>query len=255
MKWILKTLIVAALLAPTVHANFISSQFIHEPTDHWPDQWELPTGEWITNQWVTPLPYQRNIRYSFDNALDPWQPTYTGTDDPVLHPSDIVYPGTAFAWYDNDADFQGDGVARRFGLIGIDNRQGTDNVISGIQVVIDNWDHPNDWKHIWKEIIYFAGPGFEEEEQISVPDNYTTLEQTVMNEDLGDNWTVLNVAYKVYPNPPWEQMTIIVYVPPGSFILADEIHFATECVPEPASVTLLVLGGGALLALRRRKRR
>ena len=243
------TVAFAVLLSGAARADILVP-FQNEPVDHWPNQWELPTGEWITNDWVTQP-------YHFDNGLDPWQAKYQGTDDPVLYPSDVLYPGTAFVWFDNDADFQGDGVAKRFGLIGIDNRRGTDNVTSGIQFVIDNWDHPNEWKHIWKEILYFAGPGFEEEEQLSVPDNYTTLEQTVMNEDLGDNWAVLDVAYKVYPNPPWEQVTIIVRVPPGSFILADEIHFATECVvPEPASTLLTITGfGTALLALRRRRRR
>ena len=245
---------VVVLSAPSLLYAQAPGMFVNAPESNWPTGWQIPGGPVIENQWVTSPPYQRNILFSFDNALNLTQPTYSGTDDPVLHPSDVVYPGTAFTWFDNDAAFQSDGVARRFGLIGIDNRQGTDNVTSGLQFVIDNWDHPKDWKHIWKEIICFEGPYFEGEKQLSAPTGFTVLEQDVINEDLGDNWTVLDTAYKVYPNPPWEQVTLIVHVPAGSFILADEIHFATECVPEPTTMTLLTLGG-ALIAMRRRRKR
>jgi len=252
-----QVLVVAVCVAclPTATWGNGVGNFLNEPADYWPDQWELPTGQWITNDWVTDPPYQRNIHFTFDNGLDLWTPVYYGTDDGTLDPV-IVYPGTAFVWFDNDATFHFDGVARHFGLIGIDNRQGTDNVLSGIQVAIDNRDSPNEWKHLWKEIVFYAGPGFSEEEQLSVPDNFTVLDpQIVVYNDIGDNYMVLDVAYKVYPNPPWEQMTIIVHVPVGSVILVDEIHFATECVPEPATVTLALFGAGALAALRRRRRR
>lgn len=230
--------------------------FNYEPVDWWPDNWVLFDGTTVYNPWVTPKPYQRNIRYTFDNGDNPVQVIYQGYDDDKLQSSDYVEHSSNIQWFPDDVGFQAPGANPRFGLVGIDNRQETDNVTGWIKFHIDNWDSPNEWKHIWKEIIFTRSEGVEEDENVTLPPGFDLVggQVVIASKDLA-GYNFLAVAYKVWPNPPWEEILITVNVPAGGYVLLDEVHFATECVPEPASVTLALIGGTTLLVLRRRKRR
>ena len=54
------------------------------------------------------------------------------------------------------------------------------------------------------------------------------------------------------PNPQYEEMVNTITInDAGGKLLIDYMHIATECVPEPATLGLLLLGGMA--TLRRRK--
>ncbi|HUV38873.1 MAG TPA: PEP-CTERM sorting domain-containing protein, partial [Planctomycetota bacterium] len=144
---------------------------------------------------------------------------------------------------------------RRFGLVGIDNRDGNETIISGINFYVENLKIDNPCKHMWREMIIMADPNVGVVEQLSLPDNYTALDPVrVIALPLDDNFVIIDDAVKIFPHPPWEELITIVTVPAGSYILLDELHLATECIPEPATVTLGVLGAGTLLALRRRRR-
>ena len=79
--------------------------------------------------------------------------------------------------------------------------------------------------------------------------------QSVVFADLGDNYVITVDAVKIFPNPPWEHLTTVVQVPVGSYILIDELHLATECVPEPATMMLRATGAAGGLTLRRRRRK
>ena len=65
---------------------------------------------------------------------------------------------------------------------------------------------------------------------------------------------IVDDAVKIFPNPPWEELVTIVTVPVGSYIIIDELHLATECVPEPATMSLLALGGFGILRRRRNRK-
>ena len=230
--------------------------FNYEPVDWWPDNWVLFDGTAVYNPWVTSKPYQRNIRYTFDDGQNMFLPIYQGYDDNKLKPSDYVESTPNIQWFADDVGFGAAGGAVRFGLVGIDNRQGTDNVTGWIKCHIDNWDSPNEWKHIWKEIIFTKTQPVLEEENVTLPAGYDLVaEQVLMAAKDLEDYNFLAVGYKVWPNPPWEEIYLLAYVPAGGYILIDEVHFATECVPEPASATLVFLAAGSLLALRRRLRR
>ncbi len=62
----------------------------------------------------------------------------------------------------------------------------------------------------------------------------------------GDNWYHTTFLYEIVPNPNIETITI------SGTIMVDELVIDTICVPEPATMSLLVIGGIALL-IRRRK--
>ena len=59
-----------------------------------------------------------------------------------------------------------------------------------------------------------------------------------------DGWITLNYIWQISPNPEGERICIDLS---GSGGLVDYITVETCCVPEPATVTLLSLGGLALL--------
>jgi len=245
-------LAIVALGAASANAD----PFINPPETHWPDIWTID-GVPTVNEWMTEFPYQRNIRYTFDNSTVPLAPHYEGYDDPTLFPSDFVeVVGLNYFAVDPLG-------GARVGLYGIDNRQGSTDLEGYLLFHLDNWQEPRPWKHIWKEIIYIlsdptseAPKGAYLEENCTVPAGYDVKgAQTVVFDYLADDWFIEDWAVKVQPNCPWEEIIIRLHVPAGGYALIDDVHFATECVPEPATVTVLALGGGALAWWRRRRNR
>jgi hypothetical protein len=66
-----------------------------------------------------------------------------------------------------------------------------------------------------------------------------------VNVPLGGGWTESTFYFEIRPNPAQEQFFI------GGGIYVDELVVDTWCIPEPATLSLLALGGLAML--RRRK--
>ena len=107
-------------------------------------------------------------------------------------------------------------------------------------------------------MIYTASLGATVQELVQLPEGYNVVkEKLILQGVLPDNYTIEDVAWKVWPNPPHETIIISMNVPAGGYALIDTVHFATECVnppvPEPATMTLLALGLGAALLRRRMK--
>ena len=65
----------------------------------------------------------------------------------------------------------------------------------------------------------------------------------------GGSWYVYNYGRTIRPNPESEK--VVIKVPYCTVI--DQIVVDTECVPEPATMSLLILGGIGALVRRRRK--
>ena len=107
----------------------------------------------------------------------------------------------------------------------------------------------NDLKEIWLQITYAPVGVIRPPEIASLPD-YTALDL------IRDIPIPLDVAYRhatyrltIEPNPPHE---ILYLLPRICYLYIDEIVVDTRCVPEPASLAFLGLGGLVLLARRRR---
>ncbi len=209
-------------------------------------------------QWVTAFPYQRNILVGFDTDPHQWpdhvtSPTpgerkaltpdlvhHEGTDDPVLYPSDWIAgnvdPSTNgyTEWMPIDTETG----SNRKGILALHGSAGTT-----ITLVwhIDNWDRPYKEKHFYAEVEFYTTGNDGIDELISSTGQIETLDAHY--EVLADGWVRWWSWATLVPNPEWEQMVNTITFQEDGFLLMDYMHIATECVPEPASITLLGLIG------------
>ena len=70
----------------------------------------------------------------------------------------------------------------------------------------------------------------------------------------GGAYARYGMYYHIVPNPAWEEFELTFTVPAGEIMVVDRLHVATECIPEPTSLSLLGLAVAGLIARRRRKK-
>ncbi|MCK4293484.1 MAG: PEP-CTERM sorting domain-containing protein [Planctomycetes bacterium] len=118
-----------------------------------------------------------------------------------------------------------------------------------IDVIIDNDPTPLERKEITIELLW--APGEDLDPFLPETDPHVSVSpwgtREVSNEPQGGDWVLTTLKYVLYPNPPEEYITIT------GDILVDKLDITTECIPEPATMGLLGLGGLALLRIRRRR--
>jgi len=210
--------------------------------------------------WQTPFTYQRNIYWDFSvNPVGgPPGPlpgaVYEGWADPMLWESDYVY-------------FEGD-VVWNGGAIGLEGSAGYPS--SGDAVFhLDNFIEQNPVKHVYLEAtvinsvsLQFPGDSIAAETNwgpptLVLPTGYYEDESYwgYMWTDLGGEMWLLDMWFKIGPNPPWEDIILPFYVPEGEYVWIDDLHIATECVgavPIPGALWLLGSGLIGLVGLRRK---
>ena len=198
--------------------------------------------------WETQYPdYQRNIFLDF--SVNPVGASgsgipgaiYAGDDDAMLWGSDYVELSGAAVW-NEDLD-----------AVGIFDA--TADATGSITLYINNWDRDLPVKHIYEEFSWYTSALDGTTIQLpshEVADGYT----------LGEPWFEVSgipplvghhtgsYYIPVEPNPTWEKITINFIAKEGQSSYLKSMHVATECVPEPATLCLLGLGG---LLLRRKK--
>jgi hypothetical protein len=76
---------------------------------------------------------------------------------------------------------------------------------------------------------------------------YTEMDFTRSDTSLGNGWFSTVVKVDIWPNPLSEWITV------KGDIYIDEITIDTKCIPEPATLGLLI--GGAFMALRRKRKK
>lgn len=197
--------------------------------------------------WYTAFPYQRNIHLQF--AVNPVSPpgsgipgaVYEGTLDKTLLDSDYVTLDNV-AWFPI-------GTAPG-GSIGIDNSQGTDPLTGTALFHVDNTEDPNLLKNVWLEIGFNVGQGGSLTTDVQSPSGVASLIYGRATSSL------LNEEWQIQPNPLWENIAVAFTAPAGGYAFINDFHVATECIPEPSTLTLLccmfsAIGGFALFRRRR----
>jgi len=116
---------------------------------------------------------------------------------------------------------------------------------------IDNQPLALDYKEIWLQVTYYQAIGGVP--TIDVPGaQFVSSQTTLIEEDMmpGMGWYLDQSIWRIEPNPSHEQI-ILTGNPNGSVV--DQIVVDTYCVPEPASMVLLMLGSFAVFGKRRQR--
>jgi len=122
------------------------------------------------------------------------------------------------------------------------------------KVIIDIPNQPipreNDYKQLWIDVKYLGDVAF-----LWVADAVRGTQFTLVSQQTGQegNFKTLSQEWYIAPNPV-EEIIVIGFKGSAAGVPAvlDKICVSTECIPEPA--TLVILGAGAAIAIRRRKK-
>ncbi len=150
-----------------------------------------------------------------------------------------------------DANPYGDPLLTVVGSFPYTYWKATDNGHQGVWrledfMVIDmpNQNLPNPVELILLQITFSAGIG-REPEIVTLP-GYANL-QVINKQPMDDYYWHAVYAITIQPNPQSEQIFIL---PRDCTVYVDELVIDTICIPEPATLAMIALGG---LVLRRRK--
>lgn len=215
--------------------------------------------------WSTSYPYQRNIDWGF--STDPeGGPTgsgapgadYSGYDDPFLWDSDFVQFTGDVQWFDAAP---GTGTNPYSGVIGIDNRGGSEELSGTAVLHIDNWPIDRPIKHGWAEVDYATGGTGDLGTIwwiIDLPQGYSVTGWNFFDDrEIGTDPLIERVNFwaEIEPNPPWEEIVIEFTAPVGDFVFIDRFHIATECIPEPSTLVIWSLLALCSIGIGWRRRR
>jgi hypothetical protein len=131
----------------------------------------------------------------------------------------------------------------------IDSASGVWPLSGEIDIYIPNRQLPLDQKYIWIQLMWKQAnldpdPFLADEPIVGV----TPFDSMTMSRDDlrgREDWTHSQFKIEIQPNPDAEWITI------KGDILVDELIIETYCIPEPATIALLGIGG--LVTLTRRK--
>jgi len=225
---VLITLLFSMGLVTSTGKLAIANPFINPPEINAPD-------------WQTVFPYQRNIYWDFQVNPEGGPPGplpgahYEGWLDQHLWSSDYV-------------DLSGDVVWDGYNAIGIGGAGGG----SGEAIFhLDNLINTNPVKHVYLEAtVINSDPDYPESfwgpPYLRLPEGYTQHPDYwgyFWTEQENDTW-LLDMWFEITPNPSWEDVVLPFDVPNGKYVWIDDLHIATECVPEP--FTMLLLGSGLI---------
>lgn len=176
--------------------------------------------------------------WTFDAApADPYYIPPDIVDNPFGDPAIVDSYGGDSVWYDT---FEG--------------HQGVQHFWWDFWIDLPNDPEPRPEKEILVQFTYYEDdPGTWDHGTPTIDDVFITegtFDISVVQElDLGGGWYYSQWAIHIEPNPDFESIHVIA-ADGYSELTLDQIVVDTICIPEPASLALLALGGLALLRRR-----
>jgi len=126
---------------------------------------------------------------------------------------------------------------------------------------IPNQPIANPYKHLWIDLKYKGEISFLWVADVDTGEHFTLLDPGQSVEDPVSGWKTLSQMWRFEPNPREEIVVIglkgtgsIPGINNGTQAIIDSIYINTECVPEPATISLLAIGAGSMVRKRYKNR-
>ena len=205
--------------------------------DDVPPPWR---GQWSTTSQVWEFNYDPDPPGSIENYYEPDGPA-PGGQPPLPSTHVVVFPGDP-QWME-------------FDTVHGSNRYGIWGLSGWIDVVVDNHEPPNEFKWVWVQLTWAsdsavagAVPTLTNLNPAADPAWPVTLTDEI---DWGDGWYTSTYQWRIYPNPEYEEFTIGWDSSAGQATIVGQLIIDTWCIPEPATLALLLAAG--LFVMRHRR--
>lgn len=192
-----------------------------------PPPWARGSDRTTTQEWT------------FDSTTDINGHPINGFGNPYGNP--VVTNPSSFVWLPDDSSFNPTNPNPRHGIVTLAPG-------STLKFLIPNHEDLAYQKLVWAQLTWWADPG--NDVVISPLAQDPNTGATVGTIPLGAGWNHTTLSFVLAQQPAFEEFWVQNFTNDNLYL--DQVVIDTKCVPEPASLAVLALGGFGLLLRRKR---